>query len=326
MALTVTPELLQKFYAGQCTREEHARVLAWLQVPENESAAHQLMNQVWERDTSQKEALDTDFAAIFSRVNRTITERHQKQAYRPRSYMQLAAGLVGILLVIGALFFTWHLNRDTTITVATTYGQTKTVRLPDHSVVTLNGNSQLTYNPEWPVNQPREIWLTGEGFFSVTHTKNHQRFVVHTAPDFQVEVLGTQFNVAKRPSGTQVVLNSGKIKLKIAGTKDVYMKPGELVSFKKQPVQYAKKQVNPKIYSAWKQQKILLDNTPLREILLKLEDTYGFRTEVTDSSLLGQKASGSMPTGNPKLLLQVIAETYDLKVVQTGNRVIFQSQ
>jgi ferric-dicitrate binding protein FerR (iron transport regulator) len=54
----------------------------------------------------------------------------------------------------------------------------------------------------------------------VKHLNTNQKFLVHTADRLTVEVLGTSFNVFKRPSGTRVVLQSGKVKLNIANARE----------------------------------------------------------------------------------------------------------
>jgi hypothetical protein len=62
------------------------------------------------------------------------------------------------------------------------------------------------------------VWIGGEGFFDVTHTINHRKFIVHTQNDMDVRVLGTKFNVRIR-SETEVMLQEGKVNLEIGRQK-----------------------------------------------------------------------------------------------------------
>ncbi len=57
----------------------------------------------------------------------------------------------------------------------------------------------------------REVWIEGEAFFSVKPSSVPRAFLVHTASNMNVEVLGTTFNVVDRHGRMQVVLNSGKV-------------------------------------------------------------------------------------------------------------------
>lgn len=198
--------------------------------------------------------------------------------------------------------------------------------MPDHSVVILNGNSSIRYSSDWNADKPRMVQLEGEGFFNVVHTENHQKFIVQTGDDVKVEVLGTTFNVLQRESRTQVVLNTGKVKLNLGEKQNIMMQPGELVEVKDQTNLVVRKTVNPEIYSSWTTKRLVLDNTSLQEISVMLKETYGLNVEVPDKKLLLLKSSGSMPTGDVDFLLEVIAETFNLKVKRKGKDVFFQSQ
>jgi ferric-dicitrate binding protein FerR (iron transport regulator) len=156
------------------------------------------------------------------------------------------------------------------------------------------------------------------------HKERDQKFIVNTSEQFNVEVLGTEFNVSKRESGTRVVLNSGKVRLNIKepeGNEQVIMKPGDLVEFKNGPAHYIKKAVNAKVYSSWKDKKLILDHTSLSEILTMLEENYGLKSTVADKDLLDQKVSGSMPAEEINMLLKDIAVTYRIKILKNKDTI-----
>jgi ferric-dicitrate binding protein FerR (iron transport regulator) len=244
-------------------------------------------------------------------------------------YYKIAASLAGIILLATAYFLLNHWAGTTTY--ATAYGETRKIELPDGSVVMLNSNSTLSFDKDFSEGAIREVRLDGEAFFSVIHTVNHQRFIVHTDDFLQVEVLGTEFNVTKRKNKTRVVLETGKIKLNIqsatnkeATTQSLLMNPGDLVEFDEASDKYIKKEVNPQIYSSWKSNKLILDHTSLQEIVQLLENTYGFQVKVTTNDLLKQKVSGSIPLGNKDTLLQYIAQTFEVRINRTGNSITIQ--
>jgi transmembrane sensor len=237
---------------------------------------------------------------------------------------RVAAGLTGILVVALAYF----LLKDWTNTsrFTTDYGETKKITLPDGSVVTLNANSTLSFAEDWSGKMLREVWLDGEAFFSVVHTVTNQKFIVHTDDFLQVEVLGTEFDVSRRKKKTRVVLQSGSIKLNISDSNardqpetSFLMKPGELVEFDEASERYIKKEVDPEVYSSWKTSRLLLDRTSLQEILQQLETNYGFEIRSVDSDLLNIEVSGSIPLGDTDILLQRIAQTFEVKISRSGN-------
>jgi ferric-dicitrate binding protein FerR (iron transport regulator) len=257
---------------------------------------------------------------------RPYAGKSKRLLQRPHLLIGIAASLVAILLLstVVLLYRQWV----DTLTYTTAYGETKALQLPDGSLITLNGNSQVSFAKKWSADDVREVWLSGEAFFSVVHTANHQQFIVHTDNFLQVEVLGTEFNIAKRNNKTRVVLETGQIQLRIKPTdkKDppkqrLLMKPGELVEFDVTSEKYIRKEVNPKIYSSWKSNKLQLDNTSLEEIIQLLENSYGYQVKVTREDLLRQKVSGSIPLDNKDTLLQYIAQTFEIKISRKGSLV-----
>jgi ferric-dicitrate binding protein FerR (iron transport regulator) len=212
----------------------------------------------------------------------------------------------------------------------TAFGATKQVLLPDSSRVVLNGNSSLRYAKEWERGNSREVWLEGEGFFSVVHTHNNQRFIVHASDDLDVEVLGTTFSVANRSAGVRVVLNTGEVLLNLYGRerdRSVTMRPGDLVQVDYKTGEMEKKRVNPAMYSAWTTNTLMFENITLREVASLLEETYGLHVIVADSSLYDLKVSGSTPIDKELDTFFIgLEETFDLIVSRKNNKVLIEKQ
>jgi ferric-dicitrate binding protein FerR (iron transport regulator) len=216
-------------------------------------------------------------------------------------------------------------------TIATS-DQKRTITLPDGSTALLNAHSQLRYRDDWAEEGDREIWLKGEAFFEVakkpyhpagTEKVRYARFVVHTS-HLDVEVLGTQFNVNTHPENTRVVLREGKVKLDAAGTSPVVMQPGDWVEYKAQEKAMAKKAVNAELYTAWRQNRLVFNETPLREVAQLLEDNYGLSVEFDNPATAAKKLSGVMPADNLPLLLRAIEQSFALKAEQNGNRILIR--
>jgi ferric-dicitrate binding protein FerR (iron transport regulator) len=239
-------------------------------------------------------------------------------------YIKIAAVFLG-LLISTFLFYTW-LKPATMLEYHTAFGKTRQIVLPDKSVVILNSNSTIRYASQWNSREVRQVWVEGEAYFSVTHTENNQKFQVTTPSKMVVEVLGTEFNVKDRTSGTQVVLKDGKVKLlltHIGKEKQVMMAPSEAVSLTKTASGYTKKRVDPSQYLSWTQHKLIFKNTPLTEIKTLLEETYGLTVKIPDESLLEQQISGSVPSDNIESLLFALSESFNYQIIQQNNQLLF---
>jgi ferric-dicitrate binding protein FerR (iron transport regulator) len=276
------------------------------------------------------------FTQVWQKINQENDSYDYNQTYKKRvrnlavqwagGWQKVAAVFIGILIMAAALFYT---STNSVISYKTQYGETQTITLPDGSTVILNSNSRLSFSPRWDAQSPREIWLQGEAFFSVTHTKNHQKFLVHPSDNFQIEVVGTEFNVYQRRSATRVVLNAGKVKINIRNDeeeKEVEMKPGELVELSKNAEGYIKKKVNPQLFSAWTAQELIFSDTPVSEIFTLLEETYGLEIITTDKEIYKRKLSGSVPSDNLESLLFALSESLHYHILKQENRITFHKK
>src|SRR5690606_22589795 len=122
------------------------------------------------------------------------------------------------------------------------------------------------YPEDWDHQAVREVWLEGEAFFHVQEKSSPGgiKFIVHTE-GVDVEVLGTRFNVRNRRHATEVVLNSGKVKLNFGGKEEVLMEPGDLVEYSAKTQSYAHKQVNSETYTSWRNHVLTFDESTLDE-------------------------------------------------------------
>jgi ferric-dicitrate binding protein FerR (iron transport regulator) len=335
-------KLFDKYLQGKCSKEEEIEVQQWLSTPEGEKYVLQQMDADIESLSTEPEQLKDypiDSQRIFKNIlagKERLSQEVFKQDYSSslrtptrsinQYWQQIAAAVAGIILIA---FAYWMLNNRNLVVQETAFGETKNIILPDGSTVMMNGNSSITYKADWKSGKPREVWLKGEAFFSIVHTADHQRFFVNTSDQFNIEVLGTTFNVLKRQGKTKVTLNTGKVRLNMKESKDsplVEMKPGELVEFDDASNQYTKKSVNPEAYSSWKSRKMVFEQTSLADIILLLEETYGLTVEVKDRSLLKHTFNGTVPTDNVDILLEGLSQLFDLQITKQNTHIKIKSK
>jgi ferric-dicitrate binding protein FerR (iron transport regulator) len=306
--------LFEKWYSSF---NDNSELMESLSPEEKDAIQGDILNNIKARLQTMEGAQETK-----ERTPLTIYPREIFTGIHHKVILRFAAVFACIFLFSGLIYSLYY--ADHLQSYSTEFGEIESVTLPDQSVVVLNGNSTLKYYPNWDTDDDREVWLDGEGFFSVVHTRNHSKFVVHTSEDFNVQVLGTEFNVYNRKRGTRVVLNSGKVRLNIRDHDNINLQPGQLAEFKDNPAKYTIKEVDPDLYSSWKNKKFTFKNTDLREVIIILEEVYGLSVMVQDKKFLNQKISGSVPGDDLDNLLFGLSETIDLKIKREGNKLIFQ--
>ncbi len=283
-------------------------------------------------------------AGLLPQELRRLRQALRVPAAQPRLRSQRRvrrlAGALGALLLASGLAW-WQWPRPTALAgpmarYATGPNQQRTLTLPDGSVVTLNGSSALTTAAAWTAETPREVWLTGEGYFQVTHRAARPgadieaapastKFVVH-AGGLRVAVLGTQFDVNSRAGDTKVVLASGKVAVArqaLLAPDNLVMRPGDLIETSAAHPALRRRHVEPALYSGWTQGRLRFRQTPMREVVQLLRDSYGLRVVFADSAMLRKTIVGEVPTTNPDVLLAALGKVLNSEVVRTGNAVRF---
>ena len=240
-------------------------------------------------------------------------------------YWAAAASLVGLLLL------SYWLLTPSIQTYTTTYGESKRVLLPDSSVAVLNANSTLSYPLDWEAEGPRRVTLTGEAFFSVTHQQNHRKFIVQ-ANELAIEVIGTEFNVNHRRGETEVVLQTGSIRLDWSVDEDsaqeannLVIAPGEMVVYSQEQKDVRREVVNPDLYSSWTQKRLLFDKTPLAEVFAMIKDNYGY--EVQAAPGIAEKVfTAEIDHADLDLLLYFLSESFDLAITKDQQTIIIKQK
>lgn len=335
MASDYLKNLIHKYLENKCSEEETGIVLNYLETPEGQTYLTTLIDRDMENpDHLLKEAEELAVSKhVLHEIHQKIaTASGAERVRKMHNWYRAAASVVGLLIAFAAYQF-FYISRP--IVYQTAYGETKKIMLSDSTVVTLNANSMLTWQHDY--DQQREVWLKGEAFFEVKHIakaagassgSDAVKFVVH-ANNLAVEVTGTSFNVNNRNKKTQVVLNTGKVQLKTKKQdseqqKMLNMQPGDMVEVFEDNRKIVKKVVNPMVYSSWKDNKMVCNDTPLKAVAQVIRDTYG-KVVVFDSPALSQKMiTGTLPTDNLDLLMNVLSASLKLEIQQNADTIFVQ--
>jgi transmembrane sensor len=283
------------------------------------------------KSPEENEALKKE---IYGAIASKLEFKKQRRIFLfPATFYKIAASLL-LLISFTTVWYLQEPAKQQTVVAAsafaevkTKYGQRYTIKFPDGSSVILNGNSKLKYSKNWSPSVPREVWIDGEGFFAVQHTKNHQKFIVHTREGLQVEVLGTKFNVKSRAHGSEVLLTEGKVKLNVNSDAEpaVILKPGEMATIKENKL--SKRMVKDKQYTSWVRSKLYFDKMTLEELAQILKETYGVDVTFQNDQLKKRQLSGEISSATVDDILFAIAQTFNIEVTrQSDSNVIFSSK
>lgn len=331
--MTEREKLIVKLQKGTFKRKDLERLMDLILENPGEEDEY-ILNQLWQELDSYEELDETQSEAIQNRTRRLIdkqeTERSlSKKSQAPRSivhkrrrlFVRIAAA-ASFLLVLGAL--SWlQFDRQRMITVSTIYGEQKEVTLPDQSLVKLNSNSTLSFRKHWGSKKTRQVQLAGEAYFEVQKNLDlPQKFEVLTK-DLKVQVLGTIFNVNARAEETTVFLEEGKVNLDLENREeDIDMEPGDIVSYSKQTRVPERKQVVEEIPASWKDGTVVFKDSPLQDILQRLQEIYGVEVVYENRSYLERRYRISLPIEKFDVAFEVLKELTGLDLERQDNKII----
>lgn len=157
--------------------------------------------------------------------------------------------------------------------------------LNDGTRVHLNSMSSLRF----PVTfrGRREVELTGEAYFEVTHTG--EPFIVHTQ-GMQIEVLGTVFNISAYPGEEyRATLVSGSVKVDAGAGGSLVLKPSQQASLMPGGSELQVRTVETAFYTSWVNGKINFKDQRLEDIMKILSRWYDIEVEYPHEALKNKR-------------------------------------
>jgi len=274
-------DYIKNFLDGTYTCEEAQKVLDLIKKdPANKNLEH-TMSEVWEEtaflspsyslnDKLQYERQALDIVSALDKKNET------KKIYPWRKISLGVASIAAIVIIIlGVYKYNWFSNPDMTyLSVSSTYGERKTVELPDGTIVYLNSCATITY-PEEFNDDMRKVELNGQAYFEVKRNEK-QPFVVKTYA-FDVKVLGTEFDVKayKEDEIISVNVESGKVQVDMPDAM-VRLVAKEQVEINTRTQDHYKYKGDTDV-AVWRTGSLRFNKTPVRDVAKELERTYDYR-------------------------------------------------
>ncbi len=223
-------------------------------------------------------------------------------------------------------------SNNTETAIKTPFGKIQEVTLPDGSMVLLNANSRLRFSKNWSKTEDRMVWLNGEAEFSVKHYDlpqgAAQKFIVHTE-GVNVEVIGTRFNLMSRGEKCKLALYEGKVELQLTKhpeQENIAITPNQVVQVDNGAVVRISEIKKVEIYQAWTKEHFEFDDTPLSEVALLVENTYGIKFIFKENTLKNKRLTASIPDDDVDILVKIIANIFNIKAQQNGKEITFDNK
>jgi transmembrane sensor len=311
-------ELLDRYLKGQASEKEE-----------------KLLNQFFE--SYQKDDSENDFHLdpnlkdeILHHIQlRTRTLKPEPEA-KPSIPLWLKIAASVSVLLVASYFLIPRKNLSTEevlqpvalVSEQTSRGVKSIIELPDGTRVHLNSQSSISYAPNFPGNV-REVVLTGEAYFDVTHNPD-KPFIVRTSGT-ATQVLGTSFNVKSTNEKIEVTLVNGRVNVTI-GDQSSLLEPNQQAVISTSANTIAKKNVDVSKYIGWKDNILYLEGVKLKDAVTTLEQWYNVDINIASPAIKNcvitakyQNESLENVLNSIEFLLNAKIESNQQKISISGN-------
>jgi len=238
-----------------------------------------------------------------------------KQASTRTPYLKYAVAIAAVFLIAFTLFKTIYTGTKVE-SFETLTAKKENISLPDESMVSLNANSNISYDTEaWANN--RKLKLQGEAYFEV---EKGSKFSVNT--DYaNVEVLGTIFSVKSRDYIFEVVCYEGSVGVNIGDTLHI-LKPNDRLIIDDSEVILDKIEFS---IPDWKNGMSIIDSQPLEFVLNELKNYYDINVDVSNINTT-QIYTGSFTHEDLEIALNSITLPLGLSYTINGETVLLSNK
>jgi transmembrane sensor len=322
-------EWIARLNADDVSAGDRARFEAWRACHACNARAYEALAATWR----ELEAAGPLVRAVS--FAQSINEATRPRATRRRWVYAMAATVAAV--AIAGWWYGARLAAGATFTTA--IGEHATVSLPDDSILELNSDSlaRVDYS-----KHSRVIRLErGEGFFKVAHDSGRPFWVL--AGGSWVRAVGTAFNVYLRPSGVEVTVSEGAVKIGSAESFASSMPSDDATA--RTPISLltsgqqadlrtgamAARQLSTAELQravAWREGTVYFENQPLADVVEELQRYTPLQIIVQDEKLRRLSVGGTF-RANPQgadALLNMLEQGFGLRLRRQGDRVYVEGE
>jgi len=312
-----------KHLLGEASPEEEQAVIEWMKESETHQEYYNQFKKIWDQSKALASGSNIDVNKAWERFQNRISGKHEAaKILKPRfSWLRIAASVI-LIAGLGIAAFILVIKNSVPKEMVAQTGQNVLVdTLSDGSVITLNKRSTITYPSKFKGNT-RAIALKGEAFFNVVPDKK-KPFII-SVNDVQVTVVGTSFNIKSENRNTEVVVETGIVRVTRAG-KTVELNAGEKIVMDANDSNTIKEKVTDKLYNYYRSKVFVCDDTPLWKLVQVINEAYDVNIIIGRKELRDGKLNTTFNNESLDQILEVIRLSFDdITITKKDGQIILE--
>jgi ferric-dicitrate binding protein FerR (iron transport regulator) len=304
--------LILSYFTGKLSAEERHDLEVWRNESDENRKIFDDFQLIWKTTGDNAPSIDFHSDQEWEKFASSAFQRKEganRRTLFQEPWLKIAAT---ILLLCVSSFVVFQIFFKTESFVIQTAENVKHTVLPDGSNVWLNAQSRLTYEDDF--DNKRTVTLQGEAFFDVKKDSQHP-FTIH-APDAEVKVLGTSFNVRahEKETLTEVFVVTGKVSVKADDVdENILLTPGMTGVLSRNNHQLSSNTNDDVNRLAWKSRELVFRKAPLRTVIKTMSSYFRKEFRVGNDELLNCRFTGSFEDPSIDEVLESIDLALDLK-------------
>jgi len=281
-------KLLIRFLTHDYSPEDLQEINRW--IAQDKANADWLfeMERTWilkdEIQYSDEETVNRSYNQFLSRRNNSLTPLPQKNRNRLLTWMKYGAAAIVFFLLSLNIYRSLYSEDSSAINIIEVpKGEKATVTLSDGTKVWLNAETKLTYPSQFGRKQ-RKVTIEGEGYFEVA--RNEKKPFVLNGEEFNIHVLGTQFNVNAYPGeDVSIALREGRINVEVKEAESqLELNPSDHLRLTTDGQTILEK-IDVATINSWTKGEFIFVAQPLAVILRSLERSFNVPIILEEESL-----------------------------------------
>ncbi|AMP99218.1 FecR protein [Pedobacter cryoconitis] len=312
-------ELLIKHLLDEASTEENTEVLQWIaEDPANQEYYNQF-KKIWDTSKVLEPKSTIDEEQAWKNFKAKVAPPNQQEAkVVPLRYKYGWLKIAAIFLIAAGLWSTYRIFSGADYISVGAGKEVLVKTLPDGSTITMNRNSLLSFASNFTDHRAIRM-QKGEIFFKVTPNKE-KPFIIDVEK-VKIKVVGTSFNVKYLNEQTEVIVETGIVKVSISGA-DVELHKGEKVIVKNGTTELKKEINTDQLYTFYRNKTLILNNTPLSKVIETLNDAYQVNIVIEDPQIKNLLLTTTFPEDSLDHILQTICETFNIKQVHSEGKIL----
>ncbi|HYC27882.1 MAG TPA: FecR domain-containing protein, partial [Chitinophagaceae bacterium] len=284
----------------------------------------QQLKQVWDESKKLAAVKNVDEQAAWKRFQTRISQSKDLRPVTKKNFTWLRVAALFVLAAGSLLAYLLMKDRPAVQQVAVrTFDKVMVDTLSDGSVITLNKNSSIHY-PEKFIGGKRVVQLDGEAFFDVKPDAEQPFEVI--VNDITVRVVGTSFNIRSENGQTEVIVETGLVKVS-RNNNEVALRPGEKLVIKASDTLMSPQQETDRLYNYYRSREFVCDDTPLWKLVEVLNEAYDTTIVIERAELRNLPLTVTFSNESLETILEIIRETfntYQIRIVKTEDKIILR--